>query len=319
MKTKFILEKQVVKNDKSRVFKELVTNKYIYLLALPGIVFFFIFNYLPLIGLIIAFQDFNPIAGIIGSKFVGFKNFEFFFSSDDWKLATYNTLFLNILFIITGLIVSMSLAIMLSEIRSKISKKLIQSAVILPHFISWPIIAMFSITLFARDGGMINSILESLGLHSINFYREANIWPTILVIMRIWKAAGFNSIIYLAAITGINQEIYESAHMDGANRLQMIFKLTIPMLANTVILLLLLGVGGIFYGDFGMIYAMVGDNALLFSTTDVIDTYVFRSLRNVGSLGMASAVGLYQSIIGFLIVIITNGIARKHDPESAIF
>jgi putative aldouronate transport system permease protein len=299
--------------------REIKINKFLYLLTLPGVLFLIVFHYIPMAGIVIAFQKFNPLEGIFNSPFVGFDNFKFFFQGKNWMDITFNTFYLNILFTITGTIASVFISIMVSENNGKIFKKSTQSLMILPNFVSWAIVAMFSVTLFSSDMGIINQFLRFMKLEDIKFYNDANIWPTILVIMRIWKGAGFGAIVYIATITGFDQSMYEAALIDGASRFQCIFKITIPLLLNTIIIMTILGIGNIFRGDFGMIYTLVGDNNLLFKTTDVIDTYVYRSLRSSGEMGMSAAVGLYQSVLGFLMVIISNAIAKKYSAESAIF
>ncbi|MNP20157.1 putative multiple-sugar transport system permease YteP [compost metagenome] len=231
----------------------------------------------------------------------------------------WNTFYLNVLFIFAGLLFSLTIAIVLSEINGRYFKKVTQSVVILPHFISWSVVAMFSTALLSSDTGLINSVLEGLGREPIKFYSEAGVWPAILAILRIWHGAGFGSIVYLAAIMGIDQEIYEAAEIDGASRVRRIFSITLPLLKNTVILLLILNVGKIFNGDFGLIYAMVGNNTLLYPTTDIIDTYVYRALMELGDMGMSSAVGLAQSVVGFIFVLLTNAIAKRASSESALF
>ena len=300
-------------------FREIAVNKYMYLMALPGLLWFFVFAYLPLVGIIIAFEDFHPLRGLLHSKFVGFDNFKFFFTSLDWKRVTVNTLFLNTLFIGFQIIFAVAIAVMITEINYRMFKRFTQSLVILPHFISWTVVAMFLTAFLSTDTGLINRLLMSIGLQSVSFYNTAGVWPAILVILRIWKGAGFGSVVYIATITGFDQEIYEAAKIDGASRWKCIVRITLPMLRNTVILLTLFNIGHIFYGDFGMIYAMVGDNYLLMPATDVIDTFVFRTLRMMGNMGMSAAVGLYQSVVGFILVIIANGLARHLNPESAIF
>lgn len=307
------------KKKKDTFLKELIRNKFLYLLTLPAILFFIIFSYIPMIGIIIAFEDFNPMKGLFGSKLIGLKNFQFFFSSKDWITVTYNTVFLNILFIVSGLIFSIMIAIMLSEISNELYKKITQSVVILPNFLSWTVVAMFTLALFTPQGGYMNGLFSALHLPAINFYQDAKVWPFILVIMKLWKGAGFGSIVYLAAITGIDQEIYEAAKIDGCTRLQSIMYITVPMLKSTAVLLTILAVGGIFHGDFGMIYAVVGDVPPLYPTTDVIDTFVYRQLRVLGDMGMSSAAAFYQSVVGFVIVITTNAIAKKVDSDSALF
>jgi len=290
-----------------------------YMLALPGILFFIVFCYLPMIGIVIAFQDFQPLLGILGSPFVGFKNFEFFFTSANWKQVTINTLYLNVIFIVTGTVATNVVAIILSEIVFNRYKRITQSLIILPNFISWAVVAMFAVPLFSSDGGIINGILTALNMRTVNFYTNSGIWPGLLTVIRLWKYAGFGSIVSLAIITGIDPELYEAARIDGATRLKCIIHITIPHLKTIVIMQTIMAVGGIFYGDFGMIYAMVGDNPLLYPTIDVIDTFVYRMLRGSPNMGYPSAVGLYQSAVGFIMVLTANAVAKKFEPDSAIF
>lgn len=294
-------------------------NYLLYLLALPGMAVIFIFSYLPMGGIVIAFQDFNPIKGITGSEFVGLKNFSFFLESTDTLKVIANTLFLNTLFILCGTLGSVAIAIMFSELTGKVFKRVTQTLVTLPNFLSWTVIAMFSVSMLSTDTGMINQMLGLFGAEPISFYNEPGHWPWILVIMKIWQGAGFGSIVYLATITGINPDVYESASIDGASRWHKIRFITLPLLKPTIILMLLLAMGGIFYGDFGMIYALVGRNVALYPTTDVIDTYVYRALMDLGDMSMAAAVGFFQSLIGFILVVIVNSLAKKFSPESALF
>lgn len=294
-------------------------NKFLLLMLLPGILFFVVFSYLPMIGIVIAFQDFSAAKGILGSKFVGFENFRFFLGSPDSFRVTFNTLFLNVLFILTSMVVSILIALMLSEVNNKWFKKGTQSLVILPHFISWAVIGLLAEAFLSSDTGFINRTLQSMGVEQIAFYKDAALWPGILTFLNIWQGAGFGSIVYLAAITGIDQEIYEAARIDGATKLQSIWYITLPLLRSTAVLLLIMSVGKIFNGNFGMIYALVGGNTLLYPTTDIIDTYVYRQLMELGDLGMSSAVGLYQSVLGFIMVNIANWVTRRLSPESAIF
>jgi putative aldouronate transport system permease protein len=300
-------------------FYELLRNKFMYALALPGIIWFFVFAYLPIGGIVIAFQDFNVMKGIMGSKFIGFKNFEFFFRSSDWIKVVTNTVYLNILFIVIGTIAAVAIAIMVTEIGGNTFKKVTQSVMIFPNFLSWTVVAMFMTAFVATDGGFINQILGVFGIAPISFLSSPQYWPAILVLLKIWHGAGFGSIIYMATIAGINPEIYESAAMDGASRWQKIRFITLPLLKPTIILLTILAVGGIFNGDFGLIYAIIGRNPMLYPTTDVIDTYVFRALMDLGDMGMSAAVGFLQSFIGFVLVITVNAVAKKAAPDSAIF
>ncbi|MBW5445203.1 ABC transporter permease subunit [Cohnella sp. CFH 77786] len=313
----------VMKKKKKTFLSDVKQNFYLYLLVFPGVLYFVIFQYLPMVGIIVAFQDFNVMKGLFHSEFVGLKNFQYFFTSKDWLVVTWNTVYLNLLFLFTGLFFSILIALVLSEINSKYFKKVTQSVVILPHFISWTLVSMFVFALLSTEVGFINAVLKTLGFiqegQEINFYSNPSLWVGILIVLKIWKGAGFGSVIYLAAIAGIDQEIYEAAKIDGASRMQCITKITLPQLKTTVVLLTLFGIGGIFYGDLGMIYAIVGDNPFLYETTDVIDTYVFRMLRQMNDISMSAAIGLYQSLVGLVIVFIANYFAKKYDSDSAIF
>jgi putative aldouronate transport system permease protein len=312
----------MAKQKKERPFlQEIVHNRYLYILTLPGLLFFTIFNYFPMMGLYIAFVKYTPVAPFfgIGSPFVGFRNFEFFFTSRSWISITLNTLFLNSLFIVSGLVVQVILAVALNEMTLQKTRKVVQAFMFLPNFISWTVVSVFSIALFSTNEGIINRFIRFAGGDGVNFYQTASIWPALLVILRLWKGAGFGTVIYLSTISGIDQEIYEAAIIDGAGRLGRIWHITIPLLKTTTAMLLIMSIGGIFYGDFGMIYAILGDNPMLRSTTDVIDIYVYRALRMNNDIGMSSAVGLFQSVIGFVTVVTANRIVKKLDADSALF
>jgi len=309
----------VKKKKQSDLLYDLKHNRFLLFMLLPGVIFFIVFAYLPMIGIVIAFQDFSAAKGILGSKFVGMENFRFFLGSNDSFRVTFNTLFLNALFLLSNMFFSILIALMLSEVGNKLFKKGAQSIVILPHFISWAVIGLLAEALLSTDTGFINGVLTGLGMDPVLFYKNAAIWPMLLTVFNIWQGAGFGSIVYLAAITGIDQEIYEAARIDGASKVQSIGYITLPLLKNTAVLLLIMSVGKIFNGNFGMIYSLVGSNTLLYSTTDIIDTYVYRQLMELGDLGMSSAVGLYQSVLGFIMVTIANKITKKLNPESAIF
>ncbi|MBW4079939.1 sugar ABC transporter permease [Paenibacillus sp. S150] len=299
--------------------RDLLRNKYLYMLMIPAVLFSIVFAYLPLIGISIAFQDFNPLKGIFHSEWVGLSNFEFFFRGQNWIVITGHTVVFNILFIITGTVMSLTLAVMLTELGKNAAVRTMQSVMILPNFISWPIIGLFAVTFFSADTGVINKLMDFLGMQPISFYTDAGVWPPIFVIMNLWKTAGFGAIVYMAAIVGIDKELYEAARIDGASRFQSIFRITLPLLKSTISMLFLLSLGNIFGGNLEMIFSLIGDNSLLFPTTDTIDTYVFRSLRTVGSLGMTQAIALYQSVVGFIIVMVANKLAGKLDKDSALF
>jgi len=301
------------------VVAEFSKNRYLYLLALPGTLFLIVFAYIPMSAHLLAFKDFRLSDGLWGSKWVGFDNFRYFFSGNDWLRVTYNTLFLNGLFLVFGLGFAVMLAIFLSEVISPLFKRVAQSFVFLPYFISWIVISMMTQALFSTSEGIINKTLNSLGFDGVEWYLTPSVWPAILTIIYIWKFAGYNSIIFLAGITGISPEYYESAKLEGATRFQQMIYITLPLLRPIILLMLLLGVGRIFYGDFGMIYAIVGDIGVLYPTTDVIDTFAYRALRQLGNFSTSSAVVLYQSVMGLITVVIFNAIAKRIDTDSRLF
>ena len=307
-----------------RPFKErvkrwdIVKNRWIYLLLLPSLIFMLVFAYLPMIGIVIAFEDYDPMLGFFKSAWIGMENFKFFFSSSSWLLVTLNTLYLNALFIITGTVVSLIIAVVMSEIKNKWFTRVAQTFMTLPNFVSWATIALFSVAFFSVDG-ILNKAVTGMGGSSIPFYSSPDMWPLAFVLIRLWKGAGWGAIVYMAAILGIDKEIYEAARIDGASRLRCIFKITLPLIKNIVILMFIMSIGNIFKGDFGMIYPFIGDNALLYPTTDVIDTYVYRALRTFTNYGRTAAIGLYQSVMGFALVLFANWLARRHSPEAAVF
>jgi len=294
-------------------------NPYLCLLCLPAIIWFCIFAYSPLVYLLAAFKKYQATKGLWGSDWVGLKNFEAFFGSDAFFRVTFNTIFLNALFIVATMFFSILIAIALSEVGNRLFKKVTQSVVILPHFISWTVIALLCEALLKTQNGFINNILVSFGMEKINFYQDASVWPVLLTVLRIWQGAGYGSIVYLATIAGLDQEMFEAARVDGATRGQCIRYLTLPLLKSTAVMLFIMNIGKIFNGDFGMIYNLVGTNSMLYRTTDVIDTYVYRMLVESTNIGQSAAVSLYQSIMGFVIVMASNALTKKLDPDSALF
>lgn len=294
-------------------------NPYLCLLALPAVIWFCVFSYAPLVYLIASFKKYSAVKGLWGSDWVGFKNFKAFFGSKNFYTVTFNTLYLNALFIISSMLVSILIAIALSEVSGKWFKKITQSVVILPHFISWTVVALLCEALLKTNNGFINNILATLGFERINFYQNADVWPALLTFLKVWQGAGYGSIVYLATITGLDQEMYEAARVDGATRGKCIRYLTLPLLKSTAVMLFIMSIGKIFNGDFGMIYNLVLNNTMLYRTTDVIDTYVYRMLVESSNIGQSSAVSLYQSIMGLVIVLGTNALTKKLDPDSALF
>ncbi|WP_242842115.1 ABC transporter permease [Ruminiclostridium cellobioparum] len=305
--------------SRNKFLKDLNTHKWLWLMALPGIAIVFVFNYLPMFGVILAFKDYKIADGILGSKWVGFDNFKYLFSTRDAWNITYNTLFLNSLFILTGTVGGILIALLVNEVNNKWLVKFYQSAMFLPYFISWVIVSYFVYSLLSYDMGMINSILSSFGMEPVQWYNEPQLWPAILTIVNLWKGVGYGSVIYLAGIMGIDGELYEAATIDGASKFQQVTRITLPLLSPLIITLTLMSIGRIFFADFGLFYNVTLDNGGLYSTTNVIDTYVFRALKFSGDVGMASAAGFYQAFVGFLLVLASNLFVRKINPERALF
>ncbi|MCC3374523.1 sugar ABC transporter permease [Cohnella sp. REN36] len=300
-------------------FREIVRNKYSYLLILPAMAYVFVFFYATYPYLLIAFQRFNYQQGLFGSEWIGFENFKFFFSSRDAIRVTLNTIELNVLFLAAGTVFAVAIALLFNEIRSRLFVKIAQTTMIFPSFLSWIIVSYMMYSLFTTDYGIINQAIQAFGGEPVNWYSKAEAWPAILVAMKVWKDAGMSSIIYLAAIAGIDGSLYESADIDGATRWRKMTRITLPLIAPTIAILTLLNLGKIFYGDFGMIYAIIGDNGVLYPTTDVIDTYVFRALRQIGDPSNAAAVGLFQSTVGLLLVFFANWLTRRYFKEGALY
>lgn len=300
------------------VLSELWKNKKLYLMTLPPIVWILVFCYYPMYGILIAFKDYSYKKGITGSPWVGFDNFKFLFNYTGVGRIFFNTIFLNVLFIAGTTILSIVLALVFTEIGNLVYSRLVQTIAILPHFVSWTVVAMF-LSGIIGTAGTLTRYITSLGMENPSFYTNAKWWPLILLILRIWQGAGYGTIVYIAAIKGFDQQMYEAARVDGATRLQMVTRLTLPLLKTTAIMLTLMSVGKIFNGDFGMIYALVWDNSSLYETTDVIDTFVYRALRQLNNLGMSTATSLFQSVVGLVLVYITNAFTRKVEPDAAIF
>ncbi|WP_114297342.1 ABC transporter permease [Anaerobacterium chartisolvens] len=290
----------------------------------PGIIVLLINNYIPMLGIVIAFKKYrllgNFFESIIMSDWIGFKNFEFFFKTPNAFIITRNTILYNILFIFLGLVIPVLFAIALNEIRNKMFSKLYQSVMFLPYFISWIIVSYLAYALFSIDSGFINAnILVPMGIDKVSWYFEPQYWPGILTFFQVWKYTGYNAVVYLAAISGIDSEYYEAAAIDGATRWQQIKHITLPMLQPIMIIMTLLAVGRIFNADFGLFYNVPKNSGALFGVTDVIDTYVFRALRNSNNVGMAAAAGCYQAVVGCITVFTANFIVRKIDNDKALF
>ena len=301
--------------------REIWKHRAIYSMTLPALLFFLLFNYFPMFGVIVAFKNFKFSEGLFRSAWMQplFKNFEFFFKSGAYKTVTRNTLFLNFCFIVFGTIVAVAIAIMINELLFTKLKKVLQAGMLMPYFISWIVTGVFVYSLLNYEFGMVNGLLRMFGAEPMNWYNMPNLWPPILVIISLWKGTGYTSVIYIAVLTGIDPSYFEAAKMDGATKLQQIRYISIPQLLPTITMMVLLSVGKIMNADFGMFYSVVGENSFLYSTADVIDTYVYRTLRNLGDVGMSSAVGLYQSCVAFILVLLSNAAARKFQPDGSLF
>jgi putative aldouronate transport system permease protein len=292
----------------------------LYLLMIPGLLYLLINNYLPMFGLVIAFKDVNFSKGIFASDWTGFKNFEYLFRSSDAYIITRNTILYNSVFIVLNLIVAVGLAILLNEIKSKLMARFYQSVVLLPYLISMVIVSYLGYALLSMDNGFLNkTVLPSLGIEEIAWYNASEYWPYILTFVHTWKGVGFLCVIYLAAIIGIDQEYYEAAKLDGASKFQQIRSITLPLITPVIIMMTLLAIGRIFYSDFGLFYQVPMDSGSLFNVTNVIDTYVYRGLMQLGDIGMSSAAGMYQSLVGFVLVLFSNYVVRKINRENALF
>ena len=289
------------------------------LMALPAVVFLFIFNYLPMAGIVIAFKQFRVNLGFFKSPWTGFDNFDFFFKSQDAWRITRNTLGYNVAFILIGLVVSVTFALMLYEIKRRGPVKLYQTVFFFPYFLSWVVVGYTLYSFLNMRYGILNNIIVSLGGEEMQWYTTPAYWPPILVFMNLWKTIGYFSVIYYAGLMGIDKQLFEAATIDGASKIQTIRHISIPMLSHLMMVLIILQIGRIFYADFGLFYHLPKDIGLLYRTTDVIDTYVFRALRVTGDIGMASAANFYQALMGFLLVMTSNFVVRKISYEHALF
>jgi putative aldouronate transport system permease protein len=298
---------------------ELVKNRELFLMILPAILLVFILQYLPMSGLVLAFKNYRYDKGVFGSAWNGFENFRYLFISGTGWLITRNTFLYNLINLITSQGLAIIVAICITEMRGKIYKKFTQSVIFLPYFISWVIVGTFVFNIFNYETGTMNNIIKSFGGEPVNVYSKPAVWPVIICFFNSWKWCGYNSIIYIAAITAIDAECYEAADIDGANIFQKITSITLPSIRSTVIIMFLLQVGRILRGDFEMFYQIVGNNGQLFNATDVIDTYVFRSLLTNANLGMTASATLYQSVLCFIIIMVVNKIVKKVDEDYALF
>ncbi|WP_026653244.1 ABC transporter permease [Butyrivibrio proteoclasticus] len=300
-------------------FETLWRYRVLELMCLPAVIFFFMFSYMPMPGIWVAFVKYNYRDGIFGSKFVGLDNFKFLAESGKLFDLTKNTILYNIAFILLGNLLAIIVAILLNEMQSKMFKKVSQTMMFLPYFISQVLVGILVYNLLNYDYGFVNEILTALGREKWGPYSDKDVWPVILVIVHLWQQTGYNSVVYFAAIMGIDAEIIEAAKVDGANAFQKIRYIILPGLKPTIVILLLFALGGIVRGNFGLFYNIIGTNSLLYEKTDIIETFVYRATITDFNFSTASAVGLYQSLIGFVMVMTVNFIVKKIDPDYSLF
>jgi putative aldouronate transport system permease protein len=292
----------------------------LFLIAAPGLLYLLVNNYVPMAGIVIAFKNIDFSKGILQSEWCGLKNFEFLFKTSDALVMIRNTLLYNAVFIALGTVCAITIAILMHEVMAHFCSRVFQAGLILPNLISMVVVSYIVYAFLNPESGFINaSILKRFGVDPIGWYSEEKYWPFILVLVQMWKTAGYASIIYIAAIAGIDPGMYEAARMDGAGKLRQIFGITLPQLKPTVIIMVLFAVGRIFSSDFGLFYQVPMNSGPLYNVTQTIDTYVYRALMQLGNIGMSSAAGVFQSVMGFLLVMGANLVVRRIDRESALF
>lgn len=305
---------------KHRAVKQVKRYGPFYIMALPACIYFFINNYIPMGGLILAFEKYTVSGGIFGSEKVGLNNFKFLFQSADAWIMTRNTILYNLAFIVLGTSISIVVAYLLHEIKSTVSRKIYQTVILFPGLLSVIIVSYLANALLAGDTGFINMhLLAPLGLEPVSFYSEQKWWPFFLTFIHLWQMTGTNCILYLANMSAIDPGLYEAANLDGANRFQCFFKITLPCLVPTIVTLSILSVGKIFNSDFGLFYQVPMNSGAILDVTQTIDTYVYRGLMNTANMGMSAAACFYQSVVGFCLVMITNTLVRKFSSENAMF
>lgn len=291
----------------------------VYLMGAPGIILLFIFSYVPLIGLVMAFQDLDLSKGVFTSPWYGLNNFKFLFSTSDAWIITRNTICYNAVFIVLGLVLSVALALLINELTSKLLAKILQTIYIMPYFLSMVVVAMIVFSFLNFENGYVNAIIKEDGGKAVYWYNRTDVWVWLLVVIHIWKSVGFNSVLYTAVISGISPEYYEAAALDGASRWQQIRYITLPQLKGIMAINLIRSCGNIFRGDFGLFYTVPNNEGALYPVTNVLDTYIYNSLMNSPNIGMSTAAGFYQSIVGLILVLTVNKIVKHLDSDSAMF
>ena len=309
----------ILELNKKKRFTDLKKNLPLLALTIPGMLYLLINNYFPMFGVFIAFKDLDYSKGIFGSDWCGLKNFEFLFRTSEAGRMIRNTILYNLIFIILGTVLAVLVALLMSEITHMTISKFYQGSMILPNLISMVIVSYIVYAFLSPETGLLNAVIKSFGGEPISWYSKKEAWPFILVIVQMWKTVGYNFIVYIAAITGIDPSLYEAARIDGAGKFKQIFRVTLPQLKPMITLMILMSCGRIFSSDFGLFYQVPQNSGALYSVTQTIDTYVYRGLMQLGDVGMSSAAGLFQSVVGFLFVFGANAIVRATNKENALF
>ncbi|WP_138752855.1 ABC transporter permease [Paenibacillus sinopodophylli] len=320
--TETVAAAYIPKRSVKKITQISIIKKYwmFYLMMLPAIVLLILNNYIPMFGIMIAFKNINYADGILGSPWSGLKNFEYLFKTSDAWIITRNTLLYNSGFIVLNLFFPLAFAIMLNEIKNRFVAKLHQTVMFLPYFLSMVVISYLVFGFLSDEHGYLNSsLLPALGLESVQWYFTKEVWPYILPIVNTWKSMGYFTVIYMAAIIGIDDEYYEAATIDGASKWKQMTSITVPLIMPVITIMTLLQIGKIFNADFGLFFQVPRESGVLFPVTNVIDTYVYRTFLTVGDIGLSSAAGLLQSVIGFALVFLSNWVVRRLNKENALF
>ncbi len=310
-----------ITHKKQKLFKR--EDLVLHVMAAPTVIWLLIFCYLPILGLVMAFQNFNITRGILESEFIGLKNFQFLFTTSDAWNITKNTVLYNLVFIVLNMVLAVTMSLLLSELRNRVLAKGLQTIYMLPHFLSWAVVMIVVSAFLNYDYGMVNHLFRNLGWQDANaivdWYQNRSLWPPLLVFINAWKGVGYQTVLYLAVISGISNDYYEAAVLDGANKRQQAWYITIPHLRLVIGISIIMAMGSIFRGDFGLFYVVTKNTGRIQPVTDVIDTYVYRALTELSNVGMATAAGFYQSVVGFCMVLVVNAVVNKIDPDSAMF
>ena len=313
---------KTVKGNKIRKKKHSLNvqiSKQLYVMCALPLLYIILFSYVPMVGLILAFKKFKYNMGVFGSPWVGLRNFEFFFKSNDFWLITWNTLSMNFLFIVFGTLTAVVVALLFYELKSRKAIKTFQTILITPHFLSWVVVAYMVYAILQPQHGFLNKILAMLNIEGIDWYATPSAWPYILVIANIWKHVGMDCIIYYASLIGIDSSLIEAARVDGATKMQTIIHIIIPQLLVLISIMVIIKIGSIFRADFGLFYQLPMDAPQLYSVTDVVDTYLYRTLKQSSNIGLSTAIGLLQSCVGFVLVVLTNYFSKKVDEDMGLF